>query len=87
MVMQGADLATSMYAAGRGGFRERNPLLRPPLQDHPVAFATVKMGLSAVVIYSLMRLHYKKPHLALGLAIAGAVAFGAVAVSNSHVIR
>lgn len=85
MTAQGADLATSCYAFGRGGFRETNPLLRP-LQDKPVAFAIAKMGIASVTSYGLVRLHRTRPKTALVLAVAGTSLFSVIAVHNSRLV-
>ena len=80
----GADLATSAYAFGRGGFREANPVLRP-FQDRPIPFAIAKMGSAAGMSYLLVRLYAKHPRWALALAITNTALKSYIAVRNQAV--
>ena len=61
LVLQGSDVATTMFLVGRypQQFREANPVLRP-LVESPTAFGAVKMGLA--VGSSWLFLKYRKAH-------------------------
>ena len=81
MVAHGADLATTMYCRGARTCAEANPALRW-LQDDPVAFAAVKMGLAAGTSYALLRLHRSHPRIVTVMAVAQVGAFSYVAWRN-----
>jgi hypothetical protein len=83
---QGADLATTMYALGRGGYREANPMFGL-LSDHPALAGATKMGVAAATSFLLLKVHAKHPRLAFWLSTAGAGVYSAVAIHNAQLIR
>jgi hypothetical protein len=83
---QGADLATTMYALGRGGFREVNPVFRP-LSDHPALAGATKMGVAVATQFLLMKVHATHPRLAFWLSTVGAGAYSAIAIHNAVLIQ
>ena len=83
---QGADLATTMYALGRGGYREGNPVFRS-LSDHPALAGATKMGVAAATTFLLMRVHTTHPRLAFWISTVGAGAYSAMAIHNTLVLR
>lgn len=86
LVASFADLSTTMYMSGKGGFEEANPVLRP-FYDKPVTMALVKGGLATLVAYALMRLHKKHPKLVSIVGFALAAGTGYVAWRNSQLER
>ena len=83
---QGADLATTMYALGRGGLREANPVFRS-LSDHPALAGATKMGVAAATAFLLLKVHATHPRLAFWLSTAGAGAYSAIAIHNAILIQ
>lgn len=86
VVAQAADLSTTSFAMGRGGFRESNPMMRPFAGD-PVRLALVKGAYAVGTSYLFLRLHKTRPKLAFALA-AGTAAFTSyIAARNSRVVQ
>jgi len=88
MVSAAADVGTSMYAFGQQGdrFREANPALRW-VQDKPVAFSVVKMGLEVGVGLLAWELHKTHPRLAKCLLLGSTLGTVAIVASNARQLR
>jgi hypothetical protein len=85
-VSQFADLSTTMYMSGKGGFKEANPLLRP-FYKSPIKMALVKGGLATLVSYTLFRMHKNHPKLVIFLSSSLASLTGYVAYRNSKILE
>ena len=83
---QGADLATTMYALGRGGLQEANPVFSS-LSDHPALAGATKMGVAAATAFLLLKVHATHPRLAFWLSTVGASAYSAIAIRNTLLIQ
>ena len=86
MVAHMADLSTTSWAMGKGGYREANPVLKPFAGD-PVALALAKGSLAVGVNYYLLRLHERKPKTVLVIGIVQTLAVGYVAHRNAALVR
>jgi hypothetical protein len=83
---QFSDVATTMYAMGRGDFREGNPVLAWA-EDKPAAMGLVKGALAAANTYGLLKLHASHPKLALVVALGLTALHGWVSWHNYTLIR
>jgi hypothetical protein len=81
-IAQFADLSTTMYMSGKGGFKEANPILRPYF-DKPIRMALIKGGLTTLSSYLLIRLHKKHPKLVTFISTILASGIGYIAYQNS----
>lgn len=86
VIAQSADLSTTSYAMGRGGFRESNPVMRPFAGD-PVRLALVKGGYAVGTSYLFLRLHRTRPRLAFVVATASAAFSSVIAARNARLVR
>ncbi len=86
VIAQFADLSTTSYAMGRGGFYEHNPIMRP-FAGSPVKLALVKGGYAVGTSYLFLRLHRTRPKLAFALAAGHAVFTSIIAARNARLIR
>lgn len=85
VVAQFADISTTQYALGRGGFREANPFLKN--FSSPVKMAIVKGSIATGSSYLLLKLHKKKPKTALVLASSLTAFYSVIAYKNSKLIK
>lgn len=85
-ISQFADLSTSMYAFGKGNFKEANPLLKS-FQDSPIKMALVKGGISTLLSLYLVKMHKKHPKLVTITSSVIAIGTGYVAYRNSKLIK
>src|SRR5580765_7274290 len=69
VALQGSDAMQTAYVLGNGGGRELNPVLQP-FSDHPAAFGAMKLGLTAVSTWGLVKLHAQPGKRARWLTIA-----------------
>lgn len=84
VVAQFADVSTTSFAMGRGGFREANPVMRP-FAGNPIRLALVKGAYATGTSYLLLKLHRTRPKTAFGLAVLSVVTTGYVARRNARV--
>ena len=83
---QFTDVSTTMYAMGRGGFEEANPLLSWA-EDKPVAMGVVKGLVATVTTVTLVKLHARRPKTTLVLALALTALQAWVTWRNAEVLR
>lgn len=74
VIASGIDVGSTLYWVGKGEAREVG--FGKAFQDRPIAFAATKLGLTAAVSWSLVRLSKDHPKLAFWTAI-GATGFEA----------
>ena len=85
MTADAMDLSITMYALGRGGFYEANPIFRP-LTNHPLPFAIAKMGTAAAVNMYLLHLHKDHPRLAVLMAVGNTALKTWIALRNQRLV-
>lgn len=85
-IAQFADLSTTMYMQGKGGFKEANPLLKS-FSNSPVKMALVKGGIATGVGLIFIKLHKKHPKLVTICSGLVALGTGYVAYRNSKLER
>lgn len=87
LTLQGIDLAQSMYVFGAGYGHELNPALAP-LQNNPVAFGGVKMGIAVGTGWAILELYKRHPHdkHPLLVLLAENAFYGYVIWSNNRII-
>lgn len=85
-IAQFADVSTTAWAMGRGGFRESNPIMRPFAGD-PVKLAVFKGTYAVGTTYLFKKMHRKRPKTAFALAAGSAVVTSWVAHKNAQLVR
>lgn len=85
MAAHGADLASTENCLGAGRCRELNPFLAR--FDQPAVFGAAKIGVAALSLWGLAKLHETHPKLATISSFAMAGAFAGIAVHNAKVSR
>lgn len=85
-IAQFADLSTTMYMSGKGGFEEANPLLKS-FEHSPISMALVKGGLATLSSYLLIRMHKKHPKLVIVTSSLIAIGTGYIAYRNSQLLE
>jgi len=86
MVLEGADIASSMYCLGADECAERNRVMFG-LQDHPVLFGSVKMALATASVLVVLKTHKTHPKVALVVSAMLATLYAGVVVHNWHALR
>jgi hypothetical protein len=83
MVAHFADISTTAWALGKGGYAEANPVLKP-FADDPVTLAIAKGGIATLAAYLMLRLHEGHPRTVIVLGIVQTLALGYVAHKNAQ---
>lgn len=86
IVAGGADLGTSTYRLGQGGFTELNPLLKP-FEDQPALFGTLKTSLHVGLAFFYHWLYARHPRAAEISAWTSAAVFSGLAIRNARLDR
>ena len=87
MVVQFADITTTMYGLGTGAVVEINPVFRFATNHGPLVAGVVKGGAATGVSAILLKTHEQAPRWSAALACAGTVFYGAVAWHNAGQIK
>ena len=69
VALQGADAVQTAYVLGSGGAHEMNPVLQP-FSQQPAAFGAMKLGLTALSTWGLVKLHAQPGRKARWITIA-----------------
>jgi hypothetical protein len=85
-IAQAADLSTTEFLLGRGGFREANPVLQWASHD-PVPMALVKGGFAVATSWVFLRYHKQHPKLVAVFAFGSTALTGYVAHHNAQLAR
>ncbi len=68
-VLHSVDMATTVYALRfDGSAREANPLLQP-FSQRPAALVAISSGVNALQLYTISKLHKRRPKLAVAWAL------------------
>ena len=79
----GADLATTEYCLGAGKCFEANPWLTR-FSTQPGVFGATKMGIAALSLWGVAKLHESNRTLAIIVNFAVTGAFTAIAIHNTR---
>jgi hypothetical protein len=85
-IAQAADLSTTEFLLGRGGFKEANPILKWASHD-PIPMALVKGGVAVATSYVFIKYHKKHPQLVASISFASAGLTFYVAHRNAQLAR